>query len=228
MLIPLNGTALATLASARTARNVEVIVADGGSTDRTRMVAQAAGAIVLEVSGGRAAQLNAGAAEASAKRLLFLHADTHLPPGYEAAIQGTLDDPAVALGAFRFRTDWDTPTMRFMMRVANLRSKFLGMPYGDQGLFVERRIFEQAGGFPLRYIMEDYEFVRQLRRLGRIVTIDSHITTSARRWQALGPWRVWLKNQLMIVCHTMGVSDKRLASIYRRSARQANKCESGK
>lgn len=212
-----------TLAKAQTARNVEIVVADGGSTDRTREIAQSAGAQVFHVSGGRATQLNAGAAASSAKRLLFLHGDTRLPEQYDAALHAALDDPSIALGAFCFRTDWDTPAMRVIAWGANIRSKRLGLPYGDQGLFVERRVFDLAGGFPLRRIMEDYEFVLRLRRRGRIATVAPAVTTSARRWRALGPWRVWMLNQAMILGYALGLSDTQLASAYRGWARRVNR-----
>jgi len=204
-----------TIEAARTARNVEIIVADGGSADRTRDIAAASGAKVLHVTGGRAAQLNAGAAAASGRRLLFLHADTRLPQGYEAAIHSAMDDPSVTLGAFRFKTDWPSYAMWIVEWGTNLRSWWLRWPYGDQGLFVERRAFDAAGAFPARQVMEDFGLVRRLRRRGRVLTLPLAVNTSARRWKRHGVLRVWAINQLMVSGYWAGVSDTRLARFYR-------------
>lgn len=205
----------ATLASAQDGRAIEVIVADGGSTDNTREMAEASGAMVLNVTGGRAAQMNAGAAAATAKRLLFLHADTQLPQGYETAIHTALDDPSVALGAFRFKTNGTSLAMWIVEWGTNVRSRILRWPYGDQGLFLERRAFDAVGNFPDRTIMEDFELVRLLRQRGRVLTLPLAVNTSARRWRKHGILRVWIINQLMIAEYWIGLSDTRLARVYR-------------
>lgn len=204
----------ATLASAQDGRAIEVIVADGGSTDNTREIAAASGAKVLNVTGGRSAQMNAGAAGASANRLLFLHADTQLPQGYKTAIHAALDDPSVALGAFRFKTNGTTPAMRIVEWGTNFRSRILRWPYGDQGLFLERRVFDAVGYFPDRTIMEDFELVRLLRQRGRVLTLPLAVNTSARRWRKYGVLRVWTINQLMLAGYWVGLSDTRLARVY--------------
>lgn len=205
----------ATLACARAARNVEIIVADGGSHDRTRALAQAAGATVLRVDSGRAAQLNAGAARAGGQRLLFLHADTHVPAGYERAIHEVLDEPSIVLGAFRFKTDMPGAGMRIVEWGAHVRSRFLRWPYGDQGLFLERRMFDEIGGFGALRIMEDFDLARRLRRRGRVTTLSLAAVTSGRRWRKLGLWRVWSKNLIMIIGYFLGVSNDALDDFYR-------------
>ena len=204
-----------TLARARRAEEVEIILADGGSRDETREIATRAGATVLVAAGGRAAQQNAGAALARGRHLLFLHADTLLPEGYAELIRGALDRPATAAGAFRFRTDGSGAAMRLLEWGANVRSSRFHLPYGDQGLFLEKRVFDELGGFAALPIMEDYELVRRLRRRGDVVTLDAAAVTSARRWRRLGTLRTTLRNQAMVAGFRAGVPPERLARFYR-------------
>lgn len=194
---------------------VEVLVADGGSADRTRELAEAAGARVLSVAGGRAAQQNAAAAEAQGRALLFLHADTRPPADFADSIRAALDDPAAVAGAFRFRTDGPGWGMRVVEWGVNLRSRLLRMPYGDQGLFMETRVFEEVGGFPVQPIMEDYELVRRLRSRGRVVLLGSSVLTSARRWARLGVVRTTVVNWLMVLGYRVGMPVERLTRLYR-------------
>ena len=205
----------ATLAPIRQAGEVEIIIADGGSTDATRDIARQAGAVVLDVPGGRAAQLNAGAARATGRRLLFLHADTRVPADYANLIHAALDDPATVAGAFRFRTDGTGWGMRLIEWGTDLRSAVFQWPYGDQGLFLEKHVFDELGGFAPIPIMEDYDLVRRLRNRGRIRTSDVPVITSARRWQRLGPVRTWLRNQIVIIGYWLGIAPARLARFYR-------------
>jgi len=204
-----------TLERARGADGIEIIVADGGSQDTTREIAAQAGATVLVTAGGRVAQQNAGAAVAGGRLLLFLHADTHLPDGYADLIRRALDRPGTVAGAFRFRTDCSGAAMRLVEWGANIRSTVLHWPYGDQGLFMEKRVFDELGGFSPLPIMEDYELVSRLRRRGRVVTLNEAATTSARRWQRLGALRTTLRNLAMIAGFHAGVSPQRLARFYR-------------
>jgi len=203
-----------------TANGIEVIVADGGSTDATREIAAGTGATVLNVSGGRAAQLNAGAAVAQGRCLLFLHADTYLPDSYGRVIREALDQPAVVAGAFRFRTDGAGWPMRVVEWGTNVRSRLLGWPYGDQGLFLEKRVFDEIGGFADLPIMEDFDLVRRLRRRGKVTTVSAAVVTSARRWRRLGALGTVLRNQLMILGFWVGIAPERLARFYR--ANQGN------
>ena len=194
---------------------VEIIVADGGSSDGTREIAARAGARVLEVPGGRAGQLNAGARAASGRLLLFLHADTLPPQDYGDLIREALDDPSTVAGAFRFRTDGSGAAMRSIEWSANLRSSFFHLPYGDQGLFMEKRVFKEIGGFAPIPIMEDYELVLRLRRRGAVTTLRESALTSARRWQRIGIARTTLTNMIMVAGFTLGVPPERLARFYR-------------
>jgi rSAM/selenodomain-associated transferase 2/rSAM/selenodomain-associated transferase 1 len=204
-----------TLERLRHAAAVEIIVADGGSRDATREIAAAAGAAVLVVPDGRAAQLNAGAAASRGRLLLFLHADTLPPAGYAELVRRTLADPRVAAGAFGLRTDGAGAALRLVEWGANIRSALFRRPYGDQGLFMERRVFDELGGFSPLPIMEDYELVRRLRRRGGVVTLDAAAVTSARRWQRLGALRTTVRNLAMIAGFHAGVPPERLARYYR-------------
>jgi hypothetical protein len=197
------------------ARGVEVIVADGGSRDATREIAELFGATVMTVAGGRAAQQNAAAAAAAGRHLLFLHADTLPPEGFPELIRRALDRPATVAGAFRFRTDGGGAAMRLVEWGAAVRSAIFGWPYGDQGLFMEKRVFEELRGFAALPIMEDFDLVRRLRRRGRVVTLPEAAVTSARRWQRLGVPGTTLRNQAMVAGFLAGVSPGRLARLYR-------------
>ncbi len=195
----------------------EIIVADGASADATGALAREAGATVLHSQSGRARQMNAGAARATGNVLLFLHADTRLPQGYAVAVTRTLHQPRVAAGAFRFRIGAEFPGRRLVERATNLRSRWLGMPYGDQALFLRRSLFEEMGGFSDLPIMEDYEFVRRLRRHGRVAIADAEAVTSGRRWLRLGAFRTTLINSIALGGYHLGVSPANLAKLYIRA-----------
>lgn len=190
----------------------EVIVADGGSTDRTCQVAESAAARVVISQRGRGTQLNLGAAAATGDALLFLHADTLPPPDYEQHIDDILARPGVCAGAFGLRIDAPQRALRLIEKTVNWRSRVLGLPYGDQGIFVTREAFEEVGGFPEIPVMEDFVFVRRLRRLGRIQIAPAAVLTSARRWSQRGVWRTTLLNQLTIAAYYLGVSPHRIAA----------------
>jgi hypothetical protein len=194
--------------------DIEIIVADGGSRDRTCEIAHEQGALVVESPSGRAVQMNAGAARATGGLLFFLHADARPPVRFDAAIRRIMADKAVAAGAFSLRVDDDLAGIRLIERLAAWRSH-RGMPYGDQGLFLRTDLFRKVGGFPEQPLMEDFELMRRLRRLGRIVIANERIIVSGRRWRRLGVLRVTLINQAVILGYLCGVSPERLAKWYR-------------
>lgn len=185
--------------------DAEVLVVDGGSADATASVARDAGARVLASPPGRAVQQNRGAGEARGRVLLFLHADTRLPAGYVRHVFEALMDPGVVGGAFRFKTNLDTAWMRAIECFTDIRSRRLRLPYGDQGLFVRREVFEPLGGFPRVPIAEDLAFVRRLNRRGRVVTLDAPALTSARRWETSGPLHTLLVHQAVVAGIYAGV-----------------------
>jgi rSAM/selenodomain-associated transferase 2/rSAM/selenodomain-associated transferase 1 len=184
----------AAIRSALTGTNVEVLVADGGSTDGTVEVARQAGARIVCANRGRGCQMNAAAALASGEVLLFLHADSRLPMGYDRQVWRTLDGGAIA-GAFPLKIDGAGAGLRWIEWGANVRSRWLQMPYGDQALFLSYEVFQRIGGFPLWPLMEDYEFCRRARRQGRIRLAQLPISTCSRRWLKLGLMRTTIINR---------------------------------
>lgn len=210
-----------TLASVTRGANIEAIVVDGGSRDDTPAIVESLGVRLLHSPPGRALQMNAGARAATGSILLFLHGDTRLPSGFETAIREILTRPGVVGGAFPLAIDSQQPSLKLLATAANWRSHFWQMPYGDQGLFVPREIFWDLGGFPELPIMEDYEFVRQLQRRGRIAIAPTPVQTSARRWQQLGAFKTTAINQAIVLGYSLGVSPERLARWYRQSRDRA-------
>lgn len=183
----------------------EVLVVDGGSEDGTAEAAQAAGARVLTAARGRGPQQNAGARAAGGDTLLFLHADTLLPAGFPQQVDRALAQPGVAAGAFRFKLDSSAGGMRLVERMVDWRCRYFELPYGDQGIFVRRALFEKAGGFPDTPLLEDYELIRRLRKLGRIAMAEGEAVTSARRWRKLGLWRATWSNNVCLVAYWLNV-----------------------
>ncbi len=154
----------ATLLSLQTDPETEIIVVDGGSRDATASVAAAAGVTVLSAPRGRARQQNLGAAAASGEILFFLHADTQAPRDYAQHIRQALQSPGVGAGAFSLAIAGSRPGLKAITQIANLRSRWLQLPYGDQGLFLPASLFFRLGGFPEQPIMEDFALVRKVRR----------------------------------------------------------------
>ena len=204
------------VASARGAAGCEIIVVDGGSRDGTPERAAAAGARVVAAPRGRARQLAAGARLAKGDTILFLHADTRLPEGWDGALRAALADPRVVGGAFQLRFEPRSPMLRFIELGARLRVALLRMPYGDQALFARRSALESLGGVPQVEILEDLDLVQALKRRGRIVCLPLAATTSARRYLAAGPLRTMLRNWAAVAGWRLGVPRERIAGWVRR------------
>ena len=195
---------------------IELLLVDGGSTDTTLAQIRARGLEPLRSPLGRGSQLRAGAAVARGDVFLFLHCDTCLPPGFIDQISRVLGQDRVVAGAFRLRLDAPGAAYRMIELGANLRSRLLGLPYGDQALFMTKEHYAAAGGFPEQPIMEDLALVRQLRRRGRVALAPVAVTSSARRWQQYGLLRVTMINQFMLLGYTAGCSPEKLAAWYYR------------
>ena len=205
-----------TLTRLQDKKNCEVIVVDGGSSDATLALAQKAGCRTISSPKGRGRQMNLGAAEAKGEVLLFLHADTLLPEEFPGLILDAITRPAVAAGAFSLAIDSPSKSLAAIAYLANLRSRFLHLPYGDQALFTSRSMFNAIGGFPEMEIMEDFVFIQTIKKEGKIVILPERATTSARRWQNMGIIRTTLINQLIVCGHSLGVPPVMLAGWYRR------------
>jgi rSAM/selenodomain-associated transferase 2 len=194
----------------------ELVVSDGGSTDRTVELARTLGARVVTGPAGRGGQLNRGAAATTAEILLFLHADTTLPAGALAAIRGALGGSGGQPigGAFLMRFDDDRPLLRLGGWLINLRTRATRLPLGDQAHFVARAAFSQLGGYRDWPILEDLDFAWRLRRHGRTVILKQRVTTGARRFVELGVARTVATNWLIWFLFVAGVSPRRLARLY--------------
>lgn len=205
-----------TLTSACGEEDVEVIVVGAGDSRRTvescvRQRAQ----FVQATEACRAQQMQCGVEHARGERILFLHADTILPAGYKTQVLETLEDASVALGAFTLALDSTGWRARWVERGVRYRASRFGMPYGDQALFAWKRTLQDIGGVPAQAIMEDYELVRRLKRVGQVQIVDACVESSTRRWESLGYLKTTVINQMMIIGYHAGISIDALARFYR-------------
>ena len=196
------------------ARGVEIVLADGGSTDATAELAAPWVDAVTRSARGRAAQMNTGAARARADALLFLHADTRLPTGADAQVLQALAGSA-CWGRFDVRIEGRPRMLRVVAALMNLRSRLSGIATGDQAIFVARAAFDRVGGFPEQPLMEDIEISRRLKRLGRPACLRAKVCTSGRRWEQRGVWRTIVLMWRLRWRYWRGESPAQLAQAYR-------------
>ena len=199
----------------------EVIVVDGGSTDGTPAIGAAAQVRVLEGPPCRASQMNLGAEGARGSVLLFLHADCRLPDGFGREVARVLDIPGTAGGAFGLRIDSAGVLFRLIEKAVDGRSRWLGLPYGDQALFLEHDLFQRLGRYAQLPILEDLELVRRLHGYGAVRTAHMNVLTSSRRWRSTGPVRLTLIHQLVLWSYFSGVDPGRIATWYQRRTRRS-------
>lgn len=193
----------------------EVIFADGGSTDRTADIAEAAGARLVSAPRGRGGQLAAGAAAGSGEWLLFLHADSALSDGWEDAVRRFVDDPDNADRAGYFRFGLDDPGMpaRWLEAVVALRCRLFKLPYGDQGLLISRALYGRLGGYRPLPLMEDVDFVRRIGRR-RLAALAAGIRTSAVRYRRDGYLLRPVRNLCCLMLYYFGVSPRVILKLY--------------
>jgi len=201
--------------SAFAAGAAEVIVADGGSTDRTARLATSAGARMLLSEPMRARQLNLGADAASHETLVFLHADSRLPAGAAAEVEDALMNGA-DFGGFRIAFAEPSRRLRLAAAMINLRTSVTRCPWGDQAQFIRRETFLKAGGFLEMPLMEDYELAMRMKRHGRSVLLPMTVTTSGRRFLRKGLLRTAAHNWRTIIRYRLGADVDALARGYRR------------
>lgn len=207
----------AAISSTKSGKNVEVIVVDGGSHDGTPALAQYLSATVLSSAPNRAIQMNVGAGISSGEILLFLHADTRLPKGFDAMIRSQLAQPGIVVGAFNLRIDAPNWGLRLVEWGVKWRSRLWQMPYGDQAIFLTKTAFTEVGHFPIIPIMEDFELISRLKRYSKITIIEVPVITSPRRWLKKGILQTMVLNQIIVIAYLLGVSPQRIRKWYYKS-----------
>ena len=196
--------------------SMEIIVVDGDRSGKTIGAIRNKNVKTATGEKGRGNQMNRGAAMARGDIVIFLHADTRLPPDAFALMEGALSDPFCLAGAFDLAIDSSRPIYRFLAKIASFRSRLTRIPYGDQAFFFRRYYFNDIGGFANIPLMEDVEIMGRIRKRGeRIVIINRSVTTSARRWEKEGILLCTLRNWLLICLYFSGVSPERLSRFYK-------------
>ncbi len=192
---------------------LEILVVDGGSSDRTVTLAEAGGARVIHSPQcQRAFQMNLGAQYARGEAFLFLHADTWIGPNALSQIEDVLRDAQVVGGGFARRFRSRSPILRVTCMISHWRSRWFGWFYGDQGIFVRRVIFERVGGFRDLPLFEDVDFSREIARHGRVVTLRAEVISSGRRFAGRGALAATASDVWLTLRYLAGAHPARLAS----------------
>jgi len=198
----------------RGARDAEIIVVDGGSSDASVAIARPLCNVLISASRGRARQMNAGAGASHGDALVFVHADTIVPRTFANDIATALSDPAVVGGRFDVKLDASAVAYRIIGAMISIRSRISRTATGDQAIFVRRDVFDRLGGFPELELCEDLEFSRRLKRVGRVACLRTYVTTSARRWGRDGVVRTVVRMWMIRAMYLMGVPAARLKRMY--------------
>ena len=192
-----------------------VVIVDGGSSDDTIAYAKQYDAQIIKSQRGRGHQLNLGGAQARSDWLLFLHADTVLSSNWPQQVKDHVQNRPKQPASFRLRFDADNRSARWVEALVAWRCRWLGLPYGDQGLLISRKLYEAAGGYPKRKIMEDVALIHALRPV-KPTLLDANALTCARRYGKRSfAWRS-LRNLALLSCYFLGASDDWLARMYER------------
>lgn len=209
----------ATLNGVRAGQSVlplEVLVADGGSIDATRLIAEQNGVILLNAPRGRGQQMGVCASDAAGDWFLFLHADTRLSPGWWEPVRAFIADTRNVrrAGYFRFRLDDNARAARVIEAFVRWRCRLIGLPYGDQGLLISRSFYESLGGYKRIPLMEDVDLVSRIGRRN-LRALNAHAVTSAEKYRRDGYLIRPLRNLLCLGLFSLGVSPRYIASLYR-------------
>jgi len=193
---------------------IEIIVSDGGSSDDTLEIAKKYSRVTTSEP-GRGRQMNAGVSVATGDLFLFLHADTKLPDNWKDVVISAMSEDQAVCGAFSLGIDSKKNFHRIIAAAANIRTGITNIPYGDQGIFVRRSVFERIGGFREIPIMEDVDLMRRLKREGKVVIQREKAITSARRWEKEGVIYSTFRNWVLITLYYLGVQPERLYRFYK-------------
>jgi rSAM/selenodomain-associated transferase 2 len=192
----------------------ELIVSDGGSDDDTRNIASRFSHRVITGSAGRALQMNVGADEATGDILLFLHADSRIEPESYRKMQQCMQNPKWIGGAFTLCIESGKWSLKLIALLANIRSKYFGLAYGDQGFFVRKEVFKDMNGFSPLPICEDLDFYHRLRKKGPVILLKEKAHTSPRRWIKEGILFTTARNTLIAVLFGLGFPPHMLTKWY--------------
>lgn len=195
-------------------QGAEVLLVDGGSSDNTREIIRAKGLMLIESARGRAIQMNAGASAVSSEILIFLHADTRLPPEALLMVEKHLSQGR-QWGRFDVRIVGTSSWLAMIAFFMNSRSRLTGIATGDQTLFMTREAFDAVGGFPIQPLMEDIEMSKRLKRLGAPVCLNDRVETSGRRWEQNGVWKTIVLMWRLRWAYWRGTPASALERLYR-------------
>ena len=200
--------------------NAEIIIVDGDRRESTIKRVDSKQIRTLTASRGRAAQMNAGANAANGRVLLFVHADTRLPEGAVRDVLEICRIPSIAGGAFLLGIASEKPFFRAAEAWANLRCRLTRIPYGDQAVFMKKRIFRELGGYADIALMEDIDLMQRLKQNGlKIALIQKPVLTSARRWEKEGRIFGMIRNNLLSSLYYAGVKPALLEKFYKNQNR---------
>jgi len=196
--------------------SIEIIVVDGDPAGSTIDAVADDDVIVALGDRGRARQMNRGAELARGEVIIFLHADTYLPPNAFERIRTVLAEENCLGGAFSLGVDTRSVAVRFIAAVSNLRNRLTRVPFGDQAIFLRRDYFNSIGGFRDIPFLEDVELMKRIRKRGdRIRILPDRVISSARRWEKEGLLYCATRNAVVLALFALGVSPRRLAGFYR-------------
>ena len=197
----------------------EIIVVDGNPLGSTINGISKGSVKKITAPSGRGVQMNTGAISAQGDHLLFLHADVRLPIDAFEKIAATLVQKHVAAGAFSLGISSPRKAFRIIERGVAFRGRLTQIPYGDQAIFMNKKLFFQLGGFKEILLLEDVELMRRIKKKGgKIIILPAKVQASARRWEKEGILYCTLRNHTLILLYLLGVSPARLAKLYRSGA----------